>query len=49
MHLDIPAGDFAGYIFDLDGTLIDSSMAHYRAYFSVFLKSSQNLFLNLGP
>jgi len=25
MKLDIPAGDFAGYIFDLDGTLIDSN------------------------
>ena len=26
------------YMFDLDGTLIDSSMAHYRAYSSVFLR-----------
>jgi len=26
------------YMFDLDGTVIDSSMAHYRAYSSVFSK-----------
>jgi hypothetical protein len=26
------------YMFDLDGTLIDSSMAHYRAYAAVFSK-----------
>jgi HAD superfamily hydrolase (TIGR01509 family) len=32
MHLDIPAGDFAGYLFDLDGTLIDSMPVHLRAW-----------------
>jgi HAD superfamily hydrolase (TIGR01509 family) len=32
LHLDIPPGDFAGYIFDLDGTLIDSMPLHYRAW-----------------
>ncbi len=32
MKLDIPAGDFAGYIFDLDGTLIDTMPLHYRAW-----------------
>ena len=32
MQLDIPSGDFAGYIFDLDGTLIDTMPAHYRAW-----------------
>lgn len=32
MQLDIPPGDFAGYIFDLDGTLIDSMPVHYRAW-----------------
>ena len=32
MTLDIPAGDFAGYIFDLDGTLVDSMPLHYRAW-----------------
>ena len=32
MHLDIPPGDFSGYIFDLDGTLIDTMPLHYRAW-----------------
>jgi HAD superfamily hydrolase (TIGR01509 family) len=32
MQLDIPAGDFAGYIFDLDGTLINTMPLHYRAW-----------------
>ena len=32
MKLDIPDGDFAGYIFDLDGTLIDTMPLHYRAW-----------------
>jgi HAD superfamily hydrolase (TIGR01509 family) len=32
MTLDIPAGDFAGYLFDLDGTLIDSMPVHLRAW-----------------
>lgn len=32
MQLDIPAGDFAGYIFDLDGTLLDTMPLHYRAW-----------------
>jgi beta-phosphoglucomutase family hydrolase len=32
MQLDIPAGDFSGYIFDLDGTLIDTMPLHYRAW-----------------
>ena len=32
MQLDIPAGDFAGYIFDLDGTLIDTMPLHYKAW-----------------
>jgi HAD superfamily hydrolase (TIGR01509 family) len=32
MKLDIPPGDFAGYIFDLDGTLIDSMPLHFRAW-----------------
>ncbi len=32
MQLDIPAGDFSGYIFDLDGTLVDSMPLHYRAW-----------------
>ncbi len=32
MKLDIPAGDFAGCIFDLDGTLVDTMPLHYRAW-----------------
>ena len=32
MKLDIPPGDFAGYIFDLDGTLVDTMPLHYRAW-----------------
>ncbi len=32
MVLDIPAGDFAAYLFDLDGTLIDSMPVHLRAW-----------------
>jgi beta-phosphoglucomutase-like phosphatase (HAD superfamily) len=32
MHLDIPPGEFAGYIFDCDGTLVDTMPLHYRAW-----------------
>ncbi len=32
MHLQIPPGPFAGYIFDLDGTLLDTMPLHYRAW-----------------
>ncbi len=32
MQLDIPNRDFAGYIFDLDGTLVDTMPLHYRAW-----------------
>jgi len=32
MRLDIPTGDFAAYLFDLDGTLIDSMPVHCRAW-----------------
>ena len=32
MLLEIPPGEFAGYIFDLDGTLIDTMPLHYRAW-----------------
>jgi len=38
MQLDIPAGEFAGYIFDLDGTLIDTMPLHYRAWDKAMLK-----------
>jgi HAD superfamily hydrolase (TIGR01509 family) len=32
IQLDIPAGDFAGYIFDCDGTLVDTMPLHFRAW-----------------
>jgi beta-phosphoglucomutase family hydrolase len=32
MKLHIPAGDFAGFIFDLDGTLVDTMPLHYHAW-----------------
>jgi beta-phosphoglucomutase family hydrolase len=32
MKLEIPDGDFAGYIFDLDGTLVDTMPLHFRAW-----------------
>ncbi len=32
MQLDLPTREFGGYIFDLDGTLIDSMPVHYRAW-----------------
>lgn len=32
MKLEIPAGDFAGFIFDLDGTLVDTMPLHYQAW-----------------
>jgi beta-phosphoglucomutase family hydrolase len=32
MKLQIPPGDFAGYIFDCDGTLVDTMPLHYRAW-----------------
>lgn len=36
MILDIPEGDFAGYIFDCDGTLVDSMPLHFRAWTASF-------------
>jgi beta-phosphoglucomutase-like phosphatase (HAD superfamily) len=32
MKLVIPEGDFAGYLFDLDGTLVDTMPLHYAAW-----------------
>jgi HAD superfamily hydrolase (TIGR01509 family) len=32
MQLTIPPGDFGGYIFDLDGTLVDTMPLHYTAW-----------------
>jgi beta-phosphoglucomutase family hydrolase len=54
MQLDIPAGDFAGYIFDLDGTLVDTMPLHYRAWNDAMQHAglrtqlSEDLFYSLG-
>jgi HAD superfamily hydrolase (TIGR01509 family) len=54
MHLYIPVGDFAGYIFDLDGTLIDSMPIHYVAWDAAMRQAglaeplSEDLFYSLG-
>lgn len=54
MKLDIPSGDFAGYIFDLDGTLVDTMPLHYRAWDAAMRKVGLNapldeeLFYSLG-
>ena len=36
IHLDIPRRDFAGYIFDCDGTLVNSMPLHFRAWTASF-------------
>src|SRR5882724_720595 len=54
MKLDIPKGDFAGYIFDLDGTLVDTMPLHYRAWDEAMRKVGlqgtldEELFYSLG-
>lgn len=54
MHLSIPKGDFEGFIFDLDGTLVDTMPIHYLAWQDalrrVGLKGplDENLFYDLG-
>lgn len=54
MELDIPAGDFTGYIFDLDGTLIDTMPLHYKAWDAAMKKHGlketldEDLFYSLG-
>lgn len=54
MHLDIPEGDFAGYIFDCDGTLADSMPLHYRAWCQAIAAAGatftfdEDLFYTLG-
>ena len=54
MKLNLPAGDFAGYIFDLDGTLIDSMPVHYSAWDEAMRRAglkeklSEELFYSLG-
>ena len=54
MQLDIPPGDFAAYIFDLDGTLVDTMPLHYLAWDEVLRRVgmpgtlSEDLFYSLG-
>jgi len=54
MQLDIPVGEFAGYIFDLDGTLINTMPLHYRAWDSAMREHglgevlNEDLFYSLG-
>ena len=54
MKLTIPEGDFAAYIFDLDGTLIDTMPLHYRAWDQAMRQAGmpaeldEDLFYSLG-
>lgn len=54
MKLEIPAGEFAGYIFDLDGTLVDTMPLHYRAWDAAMRNAGltctldEDLFYSLG-
>jgi len=54
MKLEIPNGNFAGYIFDLDGTLVDTMPLHYLAWDEAMRRAgmsgtlSEDLFYSLG-
>lgn len=54
MQLKIPKGDFSGYIFDLDGTLVDTMPVHYLAWEAALRKEGlkgrldENYFYELG-
>jgi HAD superfamily hydrolase (TIGR01509 family) len=54
MNLQIPPGDFAGYIFDLDGTLLDTMPLHYLAWDRAMQRAGlkgrldEDLFYSLG-
>jgi len=54
MQFDIPLGDFAAYIFDLDGTLVDTMPLHYHAWDHAMRRAgmpgklSEDLFYSLG-
>lgn len=54
MRLDIPDRSFSGYIFDLDGTLVDSMPLHYRAWDAAMQEAGisgtldEDLFYSLG-
>lgn len=54
MKLHFPPGEFAGYIFDCDGTLVDTMPLHYRAWDKAMQRAglkgslSEELFYSLG-
>jgi beta-phosphoglucomutase family hydrolase len=54
MRLKIPEGDFAGFIFDLDGTLVDTMPLHYTAWEAALRRAGlkgrldEELFYELG-
>lgn len=54
MRLQIPEGEFKGYIFDLDGTLVDTMPLHYTAWESALRRAGlkgrldEKLFYELG-
>lgn len=54
MKLDIPAGEFAGYVFDLDGTLVDTMPLHFLAWRDALRRSGlgrdvdEDYFYSLG-
>ncbi|MDD5263086.1 MAG: HAD family phosphatase [Methylacidiphilales bacterium] len=54
MQLEIPPGEFDGYIFDCDGTLADTMPAHYVAWQQALRESgapfefTEDLFYSLG-
>ncbi len=54
MKLAIPAGEFAGYIFDLDGTLVDTMPLHFLAWRDALRRSGlghdldEDFFYSLG-
>lgn len=54
MQLDLPTREYAGYIFDLDGTLIDSMPMHYESWCEALRNASfphrfeEDLFYSLG-
>jgi beta-phosphoglucomutase-like phosphatase (HAD superfamily) len=54
MQIQIPDGDFGGFIFDLDGTLVDTMPLHYAAWEAALRKAGlvgrldENRFYALG-
>ena len=54
MKFEIPAGEFAGFIFDCDGTLVDTMPLHFRAWDIAMQRAGlphaldEDLFYSLG-